>query len=227
MAYNYLDLTNEVITRFNEVPLTSAGFGASRGVQTQCKTSINEAIRYIDSKEYNWPFNHDLATETLVVGQTRYTIPATAKHVNYETFRLAKDDALGSNGNSLKILDYNEYVDRFIDQEDDPNQGEIPRYVFRTPDNNFGLHPYPNKAYTLRYDYYNYTTGLSGALDVPRIPEQFRGVIVDGAASYVYQYRGEVQLYAATFARFEEGIKQMQSILLNRFDYVRSTVIVK
>lgn len=226
MAYNFLDLTNEVISRFNEVPLTSSGFTSSRGVQTQCKSAVNEALRYIDAKEYNWPFNHATASLVLTAGQTRYTPPATAKHINYETFRLAKDDTLGSMGNSLKVLDYNEYVDRYIKQEDDANMGEIPRYVFRTPDNNFGLYPYPNKAYTLRYEYYNYTTELVNATDVPRMPEQFRNVIVDGAAAHVYQYRGEIQLYSVTFARFEEGIKQMQSILLNRFDYVRSTVIV-
>ena len=48
----------------------------------------------------------------------------------------------------------------------------------------------------------------------------------DGATAYGYQYRGEAQQYGINFARFEEGIKHMQSILINRdFTYVRSTFL--
>jgi hypothetical protein len=87
------------------------------------------------------------------------------------------------------------------------------------------LYPYPDKAYELKYEYYSRPTALSAATDVPTIPEQFRQTIVDGATAYGYQYRGESQQYGINFARFEEGIKHMQSILLNRTDYVRSTYI--
>ena len=67
---------------------------------------------------------------------------------------------------------------------------------------------------------------LSAATDVPTIPEQFRQVIVDGATAYGYQYRGEAQQYGINFARFEDGIKHMQSLFINRdFSYVRSTYI--
>ena len=49
-------------------------------------------------------------------------------------------------------------------------------------------------------------------------------MIVDGATAYGYQYRGEAQQYGINFARFEEGIKHMQSLFINRdFSYVRST----
>ena len=103
--------------------------------------------------------------------------------------------------------------------------GGIPNLVFRTPDNNFGLYPYPNKAYELVYEYFDRPTVLVAATDVPTIPEQFRQVIVDGATAYSYQYRGEAQQYGLNFSRFEEGIKQMQTLLLNRADYIRSTYI--
>ncbi len=75
------------------------------------------------------------------------------------------------------------------------------------------------------YEYFDRPTLLVAATDVPTIPEQFRQVIVDGATAYAYQYRGEAQQYGINFARFEEGIKQMQTILLNRADYIRSTYI--
>lgn len=228
MSYNYLGLTNDVLARMNEVQLTSGTFLSARGYQIQCKNAVNEAIKFINQKEYNWPFNHTQGSETLVAGTTRYSIPADAKHVDYETFRLVKDESLGSSGRSLNVLDYKEYVDRFIDQEDDATiNGSTPRYVFRTPDNNYGLYPYPDKAYTLRYDYYTYTTELVAAVDVPTIPEQYRQVIVDGATAFAYQYRGESNQYGINWTRFEQGIKEMQSIVLNRNDYLRSTYIVR
>ena len=87
------------------------------------------------------------------------------------------------------------------------------------------MYPYPDKAYELKYEYYKKPTPLSAATDAPTVPEQYRQVIVDGATAYAYQYRGEAQQYGINFARFEEGIKQMQTILLNRADYIRSTYI--
>ena len=95
MAYTYLDITNEVLARFNEVALTSSNFTASRGFQTQCKNAVNDAINYIFQREFGWSFSHELQTETLVAGTTRYSIGATVYNVDYETFRISKDDSLG------------------------------------------------------------------------------------------------------------------------------------
>lgn len=225
MAYTYLDITNEVIARFNEVALASATFTSARGFQIQCKNAVNHAIDYINTSEYAWPFNHNTETDTLVAGTTRYAIPTTAKHVDYDTFRLVKDDSLGCAGGTLTTLDYKEYIDRFISQEDTSDVGALPRYVFRTPDNKYGLYPYPDKAYSLRFEYYAFTTALSAATDVPAIPEQYRATIVDGATAYGYQYRGETNQYQLNFQRFEAGIKHMRSLLINRTDYIRSTVL--
>ena len=226
MAYTYLDVTNEVLNRFNEVELTSSGFGNARGFQIQCKNAINDSINYIYQREFGWSFSHSLQTETLVASTTRYTISSSIYHTDFETFRIEKSDSLGNDGVTLRLLDYKEYVDKFIDQESTSNVGGIPIFVFRTPDNNYGLYPYPDKAYTLKYDAFSKPTALSAATDAPSIPEQFRQVIVDGATAYGYQYRGEAQQYGINFSRFEEGIKQMQSLLLNRnSNYVRSTYI--
>ena len=227
MAYTYLDLTNEVIARFNEVALTSSNFVNSRGFQTQCKNAVNDAINYINTREFSWPYNHVTQTETLVAGTTRYTIPTNAKHVDYDTFRLVDDSSLGVEGKSLTIIDYKDYLNKFINQEDRSDVGGVPSHIFRTPDNNFGLYPYPDKAYSLKFEYYIYTTALSAATDVPTIPAQYRQVIVDGATAFGYQYRGEGGEYQLNFARFEDGIKSMQTLLSNRADYIRSTVIYK
>jgi hypothetical protein len=222
----YLTLANAVLNRMNEVELTASNFASARGFQIQCKNAVNDAIDYVNQREFGWPFNHSGHSQTLVAGTTRYTIPTDAKHIDYQTFRISKDSSLASPGNSLDVLEYKEYVDKFIDQEDDATViGGLPEFVFRTPDNNFGLYPYPNKAYQLKFDYHTIPTALSAATDTPTIPDQFSHVIVDGATAYAYQYRGESQQYQLNFARFDSGIKHMQSILLNRFDYMRSTFI--
>ena len=143
MAYDYLGLTNDVLNRMNEVELTSATFTSARGFQIQCKNAVNDSINYINSREFGWPFTHSTATVTLVANQTRYTLPANTQSIDYETFRISKDAALGVAGTTLRVLDYKEYVDRAIDQESTTGVGAVPSYVFRTPDNNYGLYPYP------------------------------------------------------------------------------------
>ena len=120
MAYTYLDITNEVLARFNEVALTSSNFTASRGFQTQCKNAVNDAINYIFQREFGWSFSHALQTETLVAGTTRYSLDASIYNVDYETFRISKDESLSVAGTTLRIMDYNQYVDTHIDQESHP-----------------------------------------------------------------------------------------------------------
>ena len=225
MAYDFLGLTNEVLARMNEVVLTATNFSAARGYQIQCQNAVNDAINYINQREFGWPFSHSTQTETLVASQTRYTVPTGTQHVDYETFRISKDNTLGVDATTLRVLDYKEYVDKYIGQETSSGVGGVPNFVFRTPDNNYGLYPYPDKAFTLKYEFYSRPTALAAATDVPTVPEQFRQVIADGATAYAYQYRGEAQQYGLNFTRFEDGIKHMQSILLNRTDYVRSTYL--
>ena len=225
MAYDFLGLTNEVLARMNEVVLTATNFTAARGYQIQCQNAVNDAVNYINQREFGWPFSHSTQTETLVALQTRYTVPTGTQHVDYETFRISKDNTLGVDATTLRVLDYKEYVDKYIGQETSSGVGGVPNFVFRTPDNNYGLYPYPDKAFTLKYEFYSRPTALAAATDVPTVPEQFRQVIADGATAYAYQYRGEAQQYGLNFTRFEDGIKHMQSILLNRTDYVRSTYL--
>ena len=225
MAYDFLGLTNEVLARMNEVVLTATNFTAARGYQIQCQNAVNDAVNYINQREFGWPFSHSTQTETLVASQTRYTVPTGTQHVDYETFRISKDNTLGVDATTLRVLDYKEYVDKYIGQETSSGVGGVPNFVFRTPDNNYGLYPYPDKAFTLKYEFYSRPTALAAATDVPTVPEQFRQVIADGVTAYAYQYRGEAQQYGLNFTRFEDGIKHMQSILLNRTDYVRSTYL--
>ena len=298
MALTFLSLTNDVITRMNEVALTSTTFANARGVQVQCQNAVNESIRYINQREFGYSFNHAQNSSTLTPGVARYSLPTSTKSVDYNTARIKKDDDLNSAGNNLVSLNYNEYIDKDYPNEEDQiksttlngshsssvttltltsttgfsasgkvyiggeqvtytavsgnditgctrgansttaalhadgttvtqfDGGGVPRNIVRTPDNNYLLYPYPDKQYALVFDYFTFPSDLSAHGDTTSIPDRFGPVIVDGATAFVYQYRGEMQQYQLNFGRFEQGIKNMQSLLINKYEYVRSTVLI-
>ncbi len=297
MALTFLSLTNSVITRMNEVTLTSTTFSSARGVQVQCQEAVNEAIRYINQREFSYPFNHATNTSTLTAGVVRYSVPTSTKYIDYNTARIKKDTTLTSSGNNLSKLNYNEYIGKeYANQEDEIqsttlngshsssvttltltsttdfsssgtlhiggeqvtytaisgndvtgctrgannttaethssgvtvtqfDRGGIPQFIVRTLDNNYLLYPFPDKQYTIIFDYFTFPSDLSAHGDTTTIPDRFGPIVVDGATALVYQYRGEMQQYQLNFERFEQGIKNMQSLILNKYDYLRSTVI--
>ena len=297
MALTFLTLANDVITRMNEVTLTASNFVDARGVQIQCKNAVNEAIRHINQKEFGYPFNHASNNSVLVPGTSRYTVPASTKHIDYNTARIKRNTDLSTSGGNLAKLDYNEYINKeFANQEDEVDattlngnltdsattitvasttgfpttgvlfilgeqviyagltsttftgctrgsndttaaahasgvqvasftNGGVPQFIVRTLDNNYLLYPLPDKQYTLAFDFFTFPADLTAQGDITTIPDRFLPVIVDGATAFVYQYRGEMQQYQLNFDRFEDGIKNMQSLLINKYEYVRSTMI--
>ena len=299
MALTFLTLTNDVITRKNEVVLSSSNFSASRGIQTQCKNAVNDAIRYVNQREFGYSFNHASNSSTLTPGVARYSLPTSTKSLDYSTARIKKDTSLNTTGTNLSNLNYYEYIDNdYASEEDDVASttlngshsssvttltltsttgfdatglvyiggeqvtytgitgnditgctrgansttaathssgvtvtqfegGGVPRIIIRSPDNNYILYPYPDKQYTLAFDYYTFPSDLSAHGDTTTVPDRFKPVIVDGATAYVYLYRGEQNHYQLNFQRFEQGIKNMQSLLINKYDYVRSSMITR
>jgi hypothetical protein len=227
MAYNYLDLVNEVNRRLNEVELTSANFASSVGFYAHNKDAVNAAIRDITHTHYEWPFNHVLAEETLTAGTIRYAFPSDANTIDFDTFRIEENATFGNATVKLTILSYEDYLSRYIDHEytTDSSKREVPSYVFHAPSLEYGVVPSPNNAYTVFYEYYRVPVDLSLYSDVPSIPERFRHVIIDGAMAYAYLFRSNEQSAVMSKNKFEEGIKRMRSMLVNRYSYVRSGMI--
>ena len=297
MANTFLTYVNDTLVRLNEVELTASTFSNSRGVQTQAKNAVNQAIRYINQREFGWPFNHAEANVTLVAGVTRYTAPTNTKTIDFDSFRIRKDSDLGASSTYLSNIVYKDYLENRssqedlsktttlssgIDADDDTipvastadfsstgtivigsesitytgvtsttftgasrgassstaashdsgttvaqfSSGSVPQFVFRGPNDSYGLSPYPNKTYALTFDYYTFPSAdLSAHSDTTTIPDRFKHVIIDGSIAYMYFFRGETPLYERSFALFNDGIKNMQTLLINRNDYVRSTYI--
>jgi hypothetical protein len=227
MAYNFLGLVNDVNARLNEVELTSANFANAKGFYRQAKEAVNTAIMDIQQQQFEWPFNYVEQPEFLSVGVTRYAFPSDARTVDMDSFRIKFDDTLDSDTIKLKVLNYDEYLEKYVDQEyntDTSLQGP-PQYVFRTPGLEYGVVPAPDKAYEIVYEYYRLNVSLINATDVPAIPEIYRHVIIEGAMYYAYLFRSNEQAAVIAKDKFEKGIKNMRTILINRYDYVRSTAL--
>jgi len=225
MAYNFLDLVNSVARRLNETELTSINFTTAKGFYANIKDAVNSSIRDINQYHLYWPYNHITDEIILVAGETRYAFPDEAKYVDFNTFRVQRDTALDlGRARKLDVISYVEYVDRYIDQEDetDTTKGGVPDKVFRSQDGYFGIVPFPDKAYTVKYEYFASPVDLELHDDVPTIPQAFKHVIVDGAMYYSYQFRDNIEMAAMAKSKFDEGTKNMRKILVNENFYVRS-----
>lgn len=225
MSYTFLGLVNEVNRRFNEVELTSANFANAKGFYNTVKDSVNNAIRDINQTHYEWPFNHAIETLTLVPGQTRYPYPSNTSTVNYETFRIKEDTTFNNDTVKLSSLTYEEYLSRFVDQEytSDVTRQGIPEYIVHPPSQEIIVSPAPDNAYELVYEYYTFGDDLAVSTDVPIIPSRFKHVIIEGAIYHAYMFRGNEQSATMAKSKFEEALKRMRILLINRYDYVRST----
>jgi hypothetical protein len=226
MAYNFLGLVNDINRRLNEVELTQANFSSAVGFYASAKDAVNASIREINQAQFEWPFNHTTREDTLVPGQVRYSIQANTKTLDMDSFRLKRDDALGNETLKLRLISYEEYLDKYLDYEYNTDTGirTIPRHVFRTPSLEYGVVPSPDKAYTVAYEYYSNPASLSAYSDVPTIPEEFRYVIVDGAMVHAHNFRGDNESAELSRRAFQDGMKSLRSLYINRYEYVRSTV---
>lgn len=227
MSYDFLGLVNDVNARLNEVQLTSSNFSTAGGFYQQAKEAVNSAIRYINQSQFEWPFNHVEQEDVLSAGIVRYSFPSDMKSPDMDTFRIKRDDTLGNDTRKLRILSYEEYLEKFVDQEYNTSDTiqDVPEYVFRTPSGEYGVVPPPKEDYTLVYEYFRYPTDLINATDVPNVPERFRSVIVDGAMYYAYLFRSNTQDATLMKAKLDEGVKFMRTLLVNRTEYVRSTAV--
>ena len=229
MAYNFLGLVNDINRRLNEVELTSSNFAAATGFYSQAKDAVNASIRYMNQSEYEWPFNHVEQEDVLTVGVTRYVFPVDCKVIDFDTFRIKEDTTLGNGTVKLPIISYEEYLDKYVEQEYNStatSQGQgVPQRVSQTPSLEYIMTPSPNKAYTVVYEYYRVPVDLILFDDVPAVPERFKHIIVDGAMHYAYLFRGNSQDAMLAKQKFDEGIKNMRIVLINRTYYLRSTMI--
>jgi hypothetical protein len=223
---NFLQLVNDVCNRVNETELTSANFATAKGFYSTAKNAVNSSIRMINQNEFQWPFNYVEAEDVLTAGTMRYETPANAKAVDYNTFRVKRNDTFGNRTEMLRELDYEEFLNRYADDEYNTSDTSIrgtPHRIIRAPGSMFLVYPAPKEAYTVVYEYYSLPVDLILYSDVPTTPEAFRHIIEDGAMHYVNNFRNDNESAQIALGKFGNGVKSMRSIYINRTEYVRDT----
>lgn len=227
MPSTYLQLCNMVLRRINEVEIAEDEFLSVRGVQALVKDAVKAAVAKINQAEFEWPFNSAEHTETLVAGQSEYNWPDYFKIADWNSFQIQKNDSLGTGFKTLSPIDRDEWYKNYRD--DDYEAGStgrnVPDFVFPSHGQGFGVTPSPDKAYNIRFRYYLNYADLTAATDTSRIPQSFDTVIVDGALFHLYMFKDNIEASQAAYAAFEDGLKDLQTLFINSFEYVRDTRI--
>jgi len=227
MPSTYINLCNMVLRRINEVEMTSAEFAGVRGVQALVKDAVRAAIAKINQAEFEWPFNASEHTQVLEVGRTEYDWPDYFKIADFNSFQIQKDDSLGVSYKTLSPIERDEWYAKHRDTDYDAGSTgrAVPDFVFPSHGTGFGVTPSPDKAYSLRFRYYLNYADLTAHDDVTRIPESFDTVIIDGALYHLYMFKDNIDAANAAFQAFTLGLKDLQTLYINSYEYVRDTRI--
>jgi hypothetical protein len=124
-------------------------------------------------------------------------------------------------------MQYEDYLEKAVDQEysNDTSKLTVPKSIVHAPSLEWLVVPAPDQTYEVVYEYYRVPVDLLNDTDVPAVPERFKHVLIDGAMYHAYMFRSNEQAANLAKNKFEEGIKRMRTMLVNRVSYMRSTAI--
>lgn len=221
----FIELTNKVLRRLNEVEITSSEFPSVRGIQAIAKDAVRNSINKIDQSEFSWPYNAAEATQVLVAGQEEYSWPAFLKTPDWESFQVQADTNLNVQFQKLLFISRDQYYQRYRDLDQNAGAGgiRVPEYVFPAHGNGFGVSPSPDAAYTVKFRYFLSPLELSLFDDSPRVPTAYDHVIVDGAMYYMYMFKDNAEVAQISAAAFQQGVSEMRAILINRYNRMYDT----
>jgi hypothetical protein len=225
----FLDLTNALLRRLNEVPIAQSDFASVRGVQAMAKDAINASIEQILQYEIYWPFNTSSTTQVLTAGTEEYAWPTNLKIPNWRSFAIDKDAVLNVRGHPLLFVSRDYWLKNL--KTDDAYSGatglSIPYYVFEKHGTGFGVTPSPERAYTVSYDYWLNNTALSLYSDTSTIPTNYDETILQGALYHFYMFRDNSQQAGIAEQRFYKNLQHMRTILINKENRVRGSMVAR
>lgn len=229
MPTSFLNLTNKVLNKFNEVTLDSTTFASARGVHKAAQEGILDAIAEIDKVKVRWPFNAAEHTLVLSPGTEEYAWPASFKHADFKSFQLQKDDTLGVRNQRLREINRTEWYQYLRDGDMDvgTDGAGAPQYVFPAHGIGFGLSPSPDQAYTIKYRYYVFTTSPTLYSEESTIPSVWDYVIVQGALYHMYMFYDNPDRAVAARSLFDDLLKDMTTTLIPADFYAFSTMVNK
>lgn len=226
MSSTYLDLTNRVLRRLNEVELTASTFPSAIGIHAVAKDAVLDTVRRINAEKYAWPFNTVSATQALTANTNEYAWPTGFSTADWESFYIYKDGTIATTTRKLKSISYKEWYDRYRENDYDSTAGVTePYFVFDIGNGSLGVSPVPNAAYTLKYRYFLNTVTLSAYTDICSIPTEYDYVIVDGASMYMYAFLDNTPRSQLMEQSFKMGLNRMEYLLIPKAPSMRDTRI--
>lgn len=219
MALTFINLTNELLRKFHKVEIASADFSApTPSVHKTAKDAVVNAVAFINNTVDTWPFNASTAEILCVAGTQEYTSPANMKAIDWRSFKLQDDTSLNVNADVLEFISWDKYLRYYYAIDNAATTAadfSVPKYVYRTPSNNIGITPKPDQAYTIEYTYYTIPATLSASTDITNIPDRFKYVIIDKAATEMCDGLDNIEMQNKFFLAAKDGIRTMRKQLIN------------
>ena len=222
----FLDVTNELLRRLNEVTIDQSDFLTVRNVQALAKDSVNSSVRKIIQSAQEWPFTLTTYEQTLTAGTREYDFPADMSSVDWESFYIKQLASKSNTPRKLEVIPYTAYLETYRSGDDTGDSGSgigVPLRIYQTQEEKFGVTPSPDDAYVIEYKYWTFPTAMTAFDDVCVIPDRFIHVVIDGAMMYMMRFRSNEQSAAVHQNDFIEGIKMMRRVLVDDNLSLRST----
>ena len=222
----FLNITNELLRRLNEVTIDQDDFAGVRNVQALAKDAVNSSVRKIIQSAQEWPFTLATYEQTLTAGTGTYAFPSTLSSVDWESFYIKQLASKSNQPRKLAVIPYTEYLETYRPGDDTGDSGSgigVPLRVYQTQEEKFGVTPVPDDAYVIEYKYWTFPTALSAYDDVCVIPDRFIHVVIVVVMMYMMRFRSNEQSAAVHQNDFVEGIKMMRRVLVDDNLSLRST----
>jgi len=225
MPSTFIDLTNQLLRKFNENTITEGSFVGARGVQGRAQDIIRNTVNRINQQAWNWPFNAVQKEVTLVPGQEQYSWPSDMMRPEWESFQIQADTVNNIGYRSLRFIDRQNYYE--TSRNDDDTAGTLgrntPDFVYPSHGSGFGVSPSPNAAYKLKYNYWATPLPLVQPTDTVSIPSQFDYVIISGAAIDMHDFYDNAEAASLMRQSHAQDMSVMRSLLLNNYKALRDT----
>jgi len=222
----FLNVTNELLRRLNEVTIDQSDFATVRNVQALAKDSVNSSVRKIIQSAQEWPFTLTTKEQTLTAGTREYDFPADMSSVDWESFYIKQLASKSNQPRKLAVIPYTEYLESYRPSDETGDSGSgiaVPLRVYQTQEEKFGVTPSPDDSYVIEYKYWTFPTAMTAFDDTCIIPDRFIHVVIDGAMMYMMRFRSNEQSAAVHQNDFVEGIKMMRRVLVDDNLSLRST----
>lgn len=214
----YLELVNRLCERLNEEKIGESEFNSVVGIHASIKNAIRDGVTNLLQEEAQWPFTAVEHTIKLDIGTEEYAWPQDFDSVDWNSFFVYNDYDNSLYGSPLGVIQKEQWQQRGRrpGSINLPKGTGIPRYVFATHGNGFGLSPNPDQNYTLRYRYFRVAPILENYDDEVPIPRQYEHAILAVSLMNMYSFLDNTERAQFWENRYKSDLKAMKRALLSR-----------